>query len=121
MVLKRKKDYEEAREDYAWRLLAEVSLFEARFEEDKAYIFEAIGLVESEERIESEENEGTPYQSSTPIALATHFPEGDIGTTTLGGTIVGVDMSLSQKIWKIFQALGNIAFAYTYSVVLIEI
>ncbi|WOL01558.1 GDP-L-galactose phosphorylase 1-like [Canna indica] len=76
MVLKRKKDYEEAPEDYAWRLLAEVSLSEARFEEVKAYIFEAIGLVESEERIESEENEGTPYQSSTPIAPATHFPEG---------------------------------------------
>ncbi|WOK93503.1 hypothetical protein Cni_G02201 [Canna indica] len=36
MVLKWKKDYEEAPEDYAWRLLAEVSLSGARFEEVKA-------------------------------------------------------------------------------------
>ncbi|KAF2285718.1 hypothetical protein GH714_007369 [Hevea brasiliensis] len=42
MVLKRKKDYEEASEENAWRLLAEVSLSEARFEEVKALIFEAI-------------------------------------------------------------------------------
>lgn len=42
MVLKRKKDYEEASEENAWRLLAEVSLSEERFEEVKALIFEAI-------------------------------------------------------------------------------
>lgn len=42
MVLKRKKDYEEASEENAWRLLAEVSLSEARFEEVNALIFEAI-------------------------------------------------------------------------------
>ncbi|XXG61719.1 hypothetical protein AAC387_Pa05g0258 [Persea americana] len=42
MVLKRKKDYEEASDDNAWRLLAEVSLSEERFQEVKAYIFEAI-------------------------------------------------------------------------------
>ncbi|KAF3772245.1 GDP-L-galactose phosphorylase 1 [Nymphaea thermarum] len=35
MVLKRKKDYEDASEDYAW-LLAVVSLSEERFEEVKA-------------------------------------------------------------------------------------
>ncbi|XP_010539307.1 PREDICTED: GDP-L-galactose phosphorylase 1-like [Tarenaya hassleriana] len=43
MVLKRKKDYEEASEENAWRLLAEVSLSEERFEEVTALIFEAIG------------------------------------------------------------------------------
>ncbi|KAH9605428.1 hypothetical protein KSS87_001023 [Heliosperma pusillum] len=42
MVLKRKKDFEEASEENAWRLLAEVSLSEARFEEVKAMVFEAI-------------------------------------------------------------------------------
>ncbi|KAH9325816.1 hypothetical protein KI387_005994, partial [Taxus chinensis] len=41
MVLKRKEDFERASEDYAWRLLAEVSLSEARFEEVKAYVLEA--------------------------------------------------------------------------------
>ncbi|KAK9155578.1 hypothetical protein Sjap_003058 [Stephania japonica] len=42
IVLKRKLDYEEASEGNAWRLLAEVSLSEPRFEEVKALIFEAI-------------------------------------------------------------------------------
>ncbi|KAK7276863.1 hypothetical protein RIF29_18009 [Crotalaria pallida] len=42
MVLKRKKDYDEASEANAWRLLAEVSLSEERFEEVNAIIFEAI-------------------------------------------------------------------------------
>ncbi|XP_060172147.1 GDP-L-galactose phosphorylase 1-like [Lycium barbarum] len=44
MVLKRKEDYEGATEANAWRLLAEVSLSEARFQEVTALIFEAIGL-----------------------------------------------------------------------------
>ncbi|KAJ4842014.1 Phosphate metabolism transcription protein [Turnera subulata] len=42
MVLKRKKDYEEASEENAWSLLAEVSLSEERFQEVNALIFEAI-------------------------------------------------------------------------------
>lgn len=45
MVLKRKKDYEEASEENAWRLLAEVSLSEARFEEVKDLILECIGCM----------------------------------------------------------------------------
>ncbi|URE48564.1 GDP-L-galactose phosphorylase [Musa troglodytarum] len=76
MVLKRKKDYEEASEEYAWRLLAEVSLSEARFEEVKAYIFEATGLESEEEKIEPDENKGTPQQSSTTVVAANRFPEG---------------------------------------------
>ena len=42
MVLKRKTDYDEASEAKAWRLLAEVSLSEERFQEVMALIFEAI-------------------------------------------------------------------------------
>lgn len=42
MVLKRKEDYEEASEEKAWRLLAEVSLSEERFKEVKDIIFEAV-------------------------------------------------------------------------------
>lgn len=42
MVLKRKKDFEEASEENAWRLLAEVSLSEERFQEVYAFISEAI-------------------------------------------------------------------------------
>jgi GDP-L-galactose phosphorylase len=46
MVLKRKKDFDEASEANAWRLLAEVSLSEERFEEVNAHIFQAITSVE---------------------------------------------------------------------------
>ncbi|KAF8024694.1 hypothetical protein BT93_F1774 [Corymbia citriodora subsp. variegata] len=41
--------------------------------------------------------------------------------TTLTGTTVGVDVSGSEKVWRVFQAVGNIAFAYAYSTVLVEI
>ena len=42
MVLKRKKDYEEASEANAWRLLAEVSLSQERLLEVTALVFQAI-------------------------------------------------------------------------------
>lgn len=42
MVLKRKKDYDEASDENAWKLLAEVSLSEERFQEVNALIFGAI-------------------------------------------------------------------------------
>lgn len=41
--------------------------------------------------------------------------------TTLTGVTVGVDVSGTEKIWRTFQAIGDIAFAYAYSTVLIEI
>jgi hypothetical protein len=41
--------------------------------------------------------------------------------TTLTGTQVGVDLDASQKIWLVLQALGNIAFAYSFSLILVEI
>ncbi|KAK4390358.1 Amino acid permease 6 [Sesamum angolense] len=41
--------------------------------------------------------------------------------TSLTGTVVGVDVTGSEKVWRSFQAIGDIAFAYAYSTVLIEI
>ncbi|PKI41181.1 hypothetical protein CRG98_038426 [Punica granatum] len=41
--------------------------------------------------------------------------------TTLTGVIVGGDVSGSEKVWRTFQALGDIAFAYAYSTALVEI
>jgi hypothetical protein len=49
------------------------------------------------------------------------FVGGVHAKTTLTGVTVGVDVSASEKIWKTFQSLGDIAFAYSYSNVLIEI
>uniref|UniRef100_A0ACD6AP22 Uncharacterized protein n=1 Tax=Avena sativa TaxID=4498 RepID=A0ACD6AP22_AVESA len=46
---------------------------------------------------------------------------GPTGKTTMGGTEIGVDVNSAQKTWLTLQALGNIAFAYSYSMVLIEI
>uniref|UniRef100_A0A0D9XXL2 GDP-D-glucose phosphorylase 1 n=1 Tax=Leersia perrieri TaxID=77586 RepID=A0A0D9XXL2_9ORYZ len=66
IVLKRRSDYEEASEISAWRLLAEVSLSEERFEEVKAYIFDAAGLVQSDEE-EVNEDEDAAY---TPVSIA---------------------------------------------------
>ncbi|KAK4770958.1 hypothetical protein SAY87_031490 [Trapa incisa] len=34
------------------------------------------------------------------------------------GVTVGVDVTEMDKVWRTFQAIGNIAFAYSYSVVL---
>lgn len=46
---------------------------------------------------------------------------GETGTTSITGTVVGVDVSGAEKMWHAFQALGDIAFAYSYSMILIEI
>ncbi|CAN6459406.1 unnamed protein product [Victoria cruziana] len=47
--------------------------------------------------------------------------EGGHARTTLTGVAVGVDVTGMEKIWRTFQALGDIAFAYSYATVLIEI
>uniref|UniRef100_A0A453HKL0 GDP-L-galactose phosphorylase 1 n=2 Tax=Aegilops tauschii TaxID=37682 RepID=A0A453HKL0_AEGTS len=74
IVLKRRTDFKEASEASAWRLLAEVSLSEERFEEVKACIFEATGLTESDEEEESSES---PYASSSSVPRASsHMSEG---------------------------------------------
>ncbi|MCP6508309.1 hypothetical protein NL478_26445, partial [Klebsiella pneumoniae] len=59
IVSKRRNDYEEASEASAWRLLAEVSLSEERFDEVKAYIFDAAGLVQSDDEEVSDADDTT--------------------------------------------------------------
>ncbi|XP_010269102.2 PREDICTED: amino acid permease 6-like [Nelumbo nucifera] len=41
--------------------------------------------------------------------------------TSLTGVQVGVDVTATEKVWRTFQAIGDIAFAFTFSPVLIEI
>ncbi|XP_073307486.1 GDP-L-galactose phosphorylase 2-like isoform X1 [Primulina huaijiensis] len=60
MVLKRKKDYEEASTENAWRLLAEVSLSEERFQEVKELIFESICCCTHEANIITEDSAVAP-------------------------------------------------------------
>jgi GDP-L-galactose phosphorylase len=66
IVLKQRNDYENASEASAWRLLAEVSLSEARFEEVKAYIFDAAGLVQSHVEDETEDAVYAPVTVAPP-------------------------------------------------------
>ncbi|CAN6884478.1 unnamed protein product [Brassica oleracea] len=46
---------------------------------------------------------------------------GKVGKTGVTGTVAGVDVTASDKIWKSFQATGDIAFSYAYSSILVEI
>uniref|UniRef100_A0A803MC33 Amino acid transporter transmembrane domain-containing protein n=1 Tax=Chenopodium quinoa TaxID=63459 RepID=A0A803MC33_CHEQI len=46
---------------------------------------------------------------------------GSNARTSFTGVEIGVDVTAAQKIWNIFTALGNMAFAYAFSMVLIEI
>ncbi|KAH0877065.1 hypothetical protein HID58_064459 [Brassica napus] len=46
---------------------------------------------------------------------------GKVGKTGVTGTVVGVDVTASDKIWKAFQATGDIAFSYSFSTILVEI
>ncbi|KAH0448232.1 hypothetical protein IEQ34_022032 [Dendrobium chrysotoxum] len=54
------------------------------------------------------------------LSLPPLYPR-NTGKTTITGTIVGVDVTQTEKVWNVFQALGNIAFGYSFSMVLIEI
>uniref|UniRef100_A0A803MV41 Amino acid transporter transmembrane domain-containing protein n=1 Tax=Chenopodium quinoa TaxID=63459 RepID=A0A803MV41_CHEQI len=60
--------------------------------------------------------------SSIGLALSiAKVAGGGLGRTSLTGVTVGVDVTAADKVWRCFQAIGNIAFAYAYSNVLIEI
>lgn len=72
MVLKRREDYENASEEYAWRLLAEVSLSEERFQEVKRYVLEAAGLQEADmEEIRENERDREEDFNKPPTPRAT--------------------------------------------------
>ncbi|KAL8205716.1 hypothetical protein R6Q57_018238 [Mikania cordata] len=73
MVLKRKEDYEGATEQKAWRLLAEVSLSEERFQEVMAIIFETISCAVIEKMLPEDEQDadevGGLNNGSTPAVI----------------------------------------------------
>ncbi|XP_078442375.1 amino acid permease 6-like [Wolffia australiana] len=41
--------------------------------------------------------------------------------TSLSGVTIGTNVTGAEKMWRTFQSLGNIAFAYSFSTLLIEI
>ncbi|XP_019224080.1 PREDICTED: amino acid permease 6-like isoform X2 [Nicotiana attenuata] len=55
------------------------------------------------------------------LSVATVAGVGHHVKTSLTGVTVGMDVSGTEKVWRCFQAIGDIAFAYAYSTVLIEI
>ncbi|OIW14571.1 hypothetical protein TanjilG_32913 [Lupinus angustifolius] len=55
------------------------------------------------------------------LSIAKVATGGEHVRTSLTGVQVGVDVTGSEKVWRTFQAIGDIAFAYAYSNVLIEI
>ncbi|KAJ1441337.1 hypothetical protein SESBI_01479 [Sesbania bispinosa] len=66
----RKKDYDEASEANAWRLLAEVSLSEERFQEVNALIFQAIASVEMDVKSQCIEEVDAVSSSTQPAMVA---------------------------------------------------
>lgn len=68
MVLKRKKDFDEASDANAWRLLAEVSLSEERFQEVISLIFQAISSYVKSECLE--EVDAVSSSSTQPAMVA---------------------------------------------------
>ncbi|KAJ4964012.1 hypothetical protein NE237_023951 [Protea cynaroides] len=55
------------------------------------------------------------------LSVAKVAEKGHHVRTSLTGVTVGIDVSGEEKVWRTFQALGNMAFAYCFSCVLIEI
>ncbi|KAJ7965894.1 Amino acid permease [Quillaja saponaria] len=56
------------------------------------------------------------------VAAIMSFTYASIGLgLSIAKVAVGVDVSGSEKVWRTFQAIGDIAFAYAFSNVLIEI
>ncbi|KAK8983389.1 hypothetical protein V6N11_073807 [Hibiscus sabdariffa] len=76
MVLKRRKDYDEASEENAWRLLAEVSLSDERFQEVNALIFEAIGGgndgIENVAEVEEPDTKAQSLEEENAITESSH-------------------------------------------------
>lgn len=76
MVLKRRKDYDEASDENAWRLLAEVSLSEERFREVNALIFEAIAIGETiaETLLDEPDTKTQSLEIENAITKSSHRP-----------------------------------------------
>lgn len=55
------------------------------------------------------------------LSIAKVATPGHHARTSMTGVTVGVDVTGSEKVWASFQAIGDIAFAYAYSTVLVEI
>lgn len=55
------------------------------------------------------------------LCLLEFFSHPHFKGTLLGSQMGASNVSLAPKLWSSFQALGNIAFAYSFSIVLIEI
>ncbi|KAJ6360598.1 hypothetical protein OIU77_004587 [Salix suchowensis] len=53
--------------------------------------------------------------------LLSQFPNLEKAKGTIMVAMAGEGLATSTKIWRVFQALGNIAFSYTYSMLLLEI
>ncbi|RWW33717.1 hypothetical protein GW17_00001559 [Ensete ventricosum] len=88
--------------------------------------YATIGLGLSIAKIAGGSSKSKPSLFSLSPHASHAFPcscnaEGPHARTSLTGVTVGVDVSGSEKVWRTFQALGDIAFAYAYSNVLIEI
>ncbi|KAK9989781.1 hypothetical protein SO802_030020 [Lithocarpus litseifolius] len=74
IVLKRRKDFDDASEAYAWRLLAEVSFSEVRFQEVKDYVFEAAGLQEANVEENNINEKESLYKPPARSPAAPHLP-----------------------------------------------
>ncbi|KAL3525520.1 hypothetical protein ACH5RR_013892 [Cinchona calisaya] len=72
MVLKKRKDYNDASEEYAWKLLSEVSLSGTRFEKVKAYVSEAANLQVKVDNSSKDEKEGVCDSQAPQVALHLH-------------------------------------------------
>ncbi|CAM8938511.1 unnamed protein product [Rhodiola kirilowii] len=55
------------------------------------------------------------------LSLAKVVGGGPRPITSITGTSVGVDVTSQEKIWRVFQSIGNIAFAYSFAVIMVEI
>ncbi|KAK6913550.1 hypothetical protein RJ641_023151 [Dillenia turbinata] len=75
MVLKTRKDYDGATEEYALRFLAEASLSEDRFQEVKAYVLEAAGLQEVAMDNVNKEDERALCEAEPSTPTAPCFPK----------------------------------------------
>ncbi|KNA09956.1 hypothetical protein SOVF_148800 [Spinacia oleracea] len=64
---------------------------------------------------------GRPYATDVDDDGRSQRTGGSKARTSLTGVEIGIDVTQAQKVWNILTAMGNMAFAYAFSMVLIEI